>query len=271
MFDIDLFYAKINGLKKKNRHILTNNFLSRNELFEISQDVNSLILMQESLVAVLVKERTFYRLYFHSNDLGNIQEIKVVLDCTNLPIILELVGKMEQLDLQEEYFNKVCFRRYSILSRWRTNKIDISYNAKDTLKRFQFSVAKMNNVLAIEQCFSIELDHWISHLPNTKKLEYLINNNLIFVATEEEKLAAVVCLENIGINGKYLYQIVVDKKYRHQGLGKMIAKFAFSYYENDSNYTSWVEDTNSSSQNLHFQLGFRREDLKTIILKYDRG
>ena len=51
----------------------------------------------------------------------------------------------------------------------------------------------------------------------------------------------------------------------------MIAKFAFSYYENDSNYTSWVEDANSSSQNLHFQLGFRREDLKTIILKYDRG
>lgn len=267
MFSLDEYNKIINLIKQKHRKIITNIFLDNNELLEILNNQKTKIAFNDDYFIIFQAEQNFKRIYFAFGFEVDFPEIlkNIILTADNKDdYIFELIDRDKNIDNISAIFEKSIFVKFAELKRLRTNKISlIDFNDND----IKFQIADESMVDVILALLYNTFDEYVSHLPDREHLLYLIKNKLIFLAFKEGAIAGVICLEDIGRNGKYLYQILVDKKFRRQGISKKLASYAFEKYKNDSLFISWVESNNTSSIALHHELGFKEDGLITVVFK----
>ena len=267
MLSLNEYNKIINLIKQKHRKIIANIFLDNNELVEILNNQKTNISYNDDYFIIFQAEQHFKRTYFAFGYEIDFPEIlkNIILTTDNKDnYIFELVDRDKNIDKVSAIFKKSIFVKFAELKRLRTNKILlINFNNNDV----KFKIADESMVDVILELLYNTFNAYVSHLPNREQLKNLIKSKLVFTAVKNNTIAGVICLENIGKNGKYLYHIMVDEKFRRQGISKKLASYAFEKYKNDSLFISWVESNNASSIALHHELGFKEDGLITVVFK----
>lgn len=267
MISLNEYNKTINLIKQKHRKIITNIFLDNNELVEILNNQKTKITFNDDYFIIFQAEQNFKRVFFCFGFEVDFPEIlkNIILTTDNKDnYIFELVDREKNINKISAIFEKSSFKKFAELKRLRTNKILlINFNNKD----IKFKIADESMTDNILELLYDTFDEYVSHLPNRQHLLNLIKSKLVFLAFKEDTIVGIICLENVGNNGKYLYQIMVDKKFRGQGIAKKLASYAFEKYKNDSLFISWVESNNTSSIALHHELGFKEDGLITVVFK----
>lgn len=269
MFDFDSYCNSLKELKLKNKRLQSNCFLGLNELKELSAMDNSRLITFDNGLAIVVCEGSFMRLYFHLSSLSDTNLLSTLSKQFDKDIIAEIIGTVEGTKQLHEWLEKNGAKEYSVLERFRASKLDLVDETTDD--GFVFNMAVEADITPIMDIFSCTFDEKISHLPDHAVLKDLVDQNLVFCAREQDDIAAVVCLERVGKNGLYLYQIAVNKTYQRRGLGIKIGKYAFGSFDDCKSYVSWVETDNEGSQRLHKRLGFRGDGIMTCVMFYGRN
>ena len=271
MLSLNEYNKIINLIKQKHRKIITNIFLDNNALLEILNNQKTNIAYNDDYFIIFQAEQNFKRIYFAFGYEIDFPEIlkNIILTTDNKDnYIFELVDRDKNIDKVSAIFEKSIFVKFAELKRLRTNKILlINFNNNDVKNDVEFKIADESMVNVILELLYNTFNAYVSHLPNREQLKNLIKSKLVFIAVKNNTIAGVICLENIGKNGKYLYQIMVDEKFRGQGISKKLASYAFEKYKNDSLFISWVESNNASSIALHHELGFKEDGLITVVFK----
>lgn len=269
MFDFNSYCNSLKELKLKNKRLQSNCFLGLNELKELSVKDNSRLVTFDDGMAIVVDEGSFMRLYFHLCSLSDINLLESLSKQFDKDIIAEIIGTVEGTKQIHEWLEQNGAKEYSVLERFRAAKLDLVDETDNG--DFVFNQAGEADITPIMDMFSCTFDERVSHLPDYAALKVLVDQNLVFCARKQDDIAAVVCLERVGKNGLYLYQIAVNKDYRNHGLGIKIGKFAFGSFDDCKSYVSWVETDNEGSQRLHKRLGFRGDGIMTRIMFYGRN
>lgn len=270
MFDVDSFYSKINSLKFQNKRLYSNCFLSFDDIKNIAGKSDSFFYTFEKSTFLFNYEDDFYRMYFYIVDLEQFKNIKVHLESIKSPVLVEILGKRNQIENLQSSLVDIGFCIYDILSQWRSNKI-ICDNFVKNYKNIRYQRALLEDAKEIDNLLTDSFDKYVSHLPSIQQIQNLIDKGQVYLAKEEDNIASIILLESIGKFGKYLYQIATHEKYKGKNIGWNLAKFAYSHYKDNNNFTSWVQDDNEASVYLHSKLGMLKSDLKTIVLIYKKG
>lgn len=269
MFDFNSYCNSLKELKLKNKRLQSNCFFGLNELKELSVKDNSSLITFDDGLAIVIDEGSFMRLYFHLSSLSDTNLLESLSKQFDKDIIAEIIGTVEITKQLHEWLEQNGAKEYSVLERFRAAKLDLVDETADD--GFVFNLATEADITSIMDMFSCTFDKRISHLPDYAALKDLVDQNLVFCAREQYDIAAVVCLERVGKNGLYLYQIAVNKAYQCRGLGIKIGKYAFGNFDYCKSYVSWVETDNEGSQRLHKRLGFRGDGIMTCIMFYGRN
>lgn len=267
MFNLDEYNKIINLIKQKHRKIITNIFLENNELIEVLNNQKTKIDFNDDYFIIFKSEQNFERVFFCFGFEVDFPEIlkNIILATDNKNnYIFELVDREKNIDKLSAIFEKSSFNKFAELKRLRTNKILlINFSDKD----IKFKIADESMTENILDLLYNTFDEYVSHLPDRQYLLNLIKSKLVFLAFKEDNIVGIICLENVGNNGKYLYQIMVDKKFRGQGIAKKLASYAFEKYQGNALFISWVESNNVNSMKLHHELGFKEDGLVTVVFK----
>lgn len=267
MFNLDNYNEIINLIKQKHRKIITNIFLDNNELVEVLNNHKTKINYNDDYLIILKEEQGFSRIFFTYGCDVNFPKIlkDVILTFNNKDYyIFELVDRKININNLSAAFEKNGFKKFTELKRLRTNKILLE-DLSDNSVKFQIADESMSDII-LELLYKTFNLH-VSHLPDKQQLANLIKNKLVFVAIIKSAIAGIICLENVGNNGKYLYQIMIDGKFRGLGISKKLASYAFEKYKDNSLFISWVENNNVASMALHHELGFKEDGLITAVFK----
>lgn len=270
MFDVDRFYRQINGLKLKNKRLYSNCFFSYEDIKNIANENNSSFYIFEKSIFLFSYEDNFYRMYFYVSDLEQFKNIKNYLENIEAPVVVEIIGRRNQIENIIASFVDVGFSIYDVLSQWRSNNI-ICDDFVRICGNIRFQTAVIEDTKEINNLLINSFDKYVSHLPNIQTIQNLIDKEQVYLAKDDDNIVSLILLESIGKFGKYLYQIVTQEKYKGKHIGWNLAKFAYSHYKDNNNFTSWVQDNNAASAYLHSKLGMVKSDLKTIVLIYKKG
>jgi len=270
MFDIRIIYDTINNFKKLGISLNTNCFFNNYKLMALSEQEDAKLYVGKASICLLYNDFNFTRLYYWITDLNAIPEVSdcVINDCNKTrDIIIELIGFDNAIDELERRFSKAGIKRYAKLSRYRTNVLNLSRDKNDD---FTYSLVDNKDIEKIQAILKENLDPYISHLPTEEYLNCLNNKKSVYGAYLNRDLIGVCCLEDIGLHGKYLYEIAVRKNYHGRKIGQSIADYAFSQCTECNNYATWIEENNVVSKKIFKNLGFKVDKLKTRVLIYGK-
>lgn len=262
MYSIDYYYNITNRIKCKHKRTYTNIFFDNISIEKMLSDERTKINGNDDFMIIIQQEDDFSRIFFTVGcdvDLANFFAKILFRDDT---YVLEIVGRERGMEQLVSSLETASWEKYAVLNRWRTNAI-LLYPPRKC--EASLKIATQCNTDVIMELMNHTFDKYISHLPTKSYLQHLIRKGLVFLAEVNKEIVGIICLETIGDHGKYLYQIMSDKKYREMGIAEELAKYAFGHYSEDTIFTSWVDCKNIASCSLHNKLGFKPDGLATWV------
>lgn len=264
MFLLDEYYSNLNFLKKKYRKLLTNNFLSINELERYSKQKESKMFFDLDNLILLCEDSDVQRVYFSTQSFKNfLSAVAVLRKQIKGVAVLEYISKEMFTQNEINNFKAEGIKLYAVLNKWQTGNLKF-YDQLDD-ETLTFNVASHQDLDGIRELLVSSFDKFVSHLPNSDMLQKLIYEDLIYCCYYKETIVGVICFERIGTNGLYLYQIAISPILKGTGVGYKLAQFAYRRFPGYKVFTSWVEENNLMSENLHRKLGFEKMSLKTMV------
>lgn len=263
MFDINVLNESLTELKKTGS-ILTNCFFMLDKLKALSEKPESQLFRTTEFVMLLCKEESFKRLYYWIKKPENISDIcAIIKNEHNSIIIIELIGKANDLSVIKKIFTDNGIRQYGRLSRYQASELKtFSLN----IEGFLYREISKESIPLIPDLFQENFDKYISHLPTIEQLYDLQREHLIYGAYDDKILVGVFCMEKVGRYGLYHYQTVLRKSYQNLGVGIELKSYAIKRNPTCRHWVTWVEDSNKRSIRLNKLLGFHEDGLKTEVL-----
>ena len=251
--------------------MLSNNFLSLADLEKFSLEPDSKLVYNEKAIALLCRDNGINRIHFHlasNRDGASLREL--LPQHPEDPIVADCIGKQSHLDQLEQALCDIGFETYVHMSRWRTSHINFLPETKLQFMRESdnFRKAGLEDAEEIYKILYDTFDPYYSQLPTKDFLRELIREGLVFCALIKGHVAAVECMQKVGRNGIYCYELAVIPKHRNSGIGYYIWQYALSHFPDCRNYTSWTDNRNTASNHLHEMLGFAYDGLIDYVLIY---
>lgn len=266
MFDVQELFAQVNRIKKENSYV-GNNYLTLSALTEFSVQEDSLLIYNNDAIALICEDVGVTRLHFYLSTQNAVPALEELLETVpRRPILVDCVGREEQIDILSQILCKGGFEHYTRMSRLRGKTIHVTSLPRGTEA---VQLACPQDVEEIVELLNQVFDPYVSHLPKREKLLYLIENQLIYCVKKDGRVIGAECFERIGKQGLYLYQSVVEQKYRGSGLGSLLWQYSL-YHLQDSYFflTVWVEDNNFGPIQKYQSGGLSFDGLKDAILIY---
>lgn len=263
MFDVQELFAQVARLKQKGTCIC-NNFLSLPALTEFAGQEASTLAYNEGAIALLCEDVGVTRLHFYLSSPEAAPALAELLERDRRrPVIVDCVGKREQVDSVSRLLCAAGFEPYTRMLRLRGSKVPYAPVPEGLVQP-----ARPEDADRILEMLNETFDPFVSHLPGRKKLLGLIEDGLVYCILKDGRIAAVECLERIGRRGIYIYQGVVEKEYRGSGFGGILLQFCLNQYRDSLTFTTWVEEGNGGPLRRHQQNGMTFDGLQDAILIY---
>ncbi len=263
MFDVQELFAQVTRLKQQGPCIC-NNFLSLPALTEFSGQESSRLAYNEEAVALLCEDVGVTRLHFYLSSPEAAPSLAELLQQdSRRPVVADCVGKREQVEAVSRLLCKAGFEPYTRMLRLRGGKAPFVPVPEGLVQP-----ACPEDADRILEMLQETFDPYVSHLPSRKKLLDLIGDRLVYCIRKDGAVAAVECLERIGRHGIYIYQGVVETKYRGSGFGGILLQHCLNQYRHSLTFTTWVEEGNEGPLRRHRQNGMTFDGLQDAILIY---
>lgn len=268
MYDLQIYFSKVNNIRQQSKFFITNNFLTIDQLKVYAKEKNSNLLYNENALALFIVDNNVNRVYFHISSIENIDCFIELLNInsTDKPYIIECLGKEVQLEKLMAYFEEHNINLYTKLSRWRTDKIIGLLPVKN---KKMIRLASVEDVKKIQFVFKNVFDPFVSHLPDDEKLKQLIKNKYVYCGILNNDIVAAYCCEKVGSKSLYLYQDAVLDEFNGSGIGVLMLHYVLGKNNTFEDYNCWIEDKNQISRKMHIKLGFKMDGLKSFIFIYN--
>lgn len=267
MFEISELFKQVSRLKRSEKFV-ANNFCSAHDLARISERKGSCFLWNEGAALVVNCDGKVNRAYFFLESMDAVSQLRVLVDqFPDKPVVVDCVGRVPQVDRLSDVLRISGFRSYAKLSRWKSGSIRFGTHPLHFDNSYR--AAENDDCLYILRMLNETFDQYISHLPSKEKLLSLIENQLVFCASNDEEIIAVVCLEKIGAKAIYSYQNAVLERYRAMGIGGRLLQYGLYQFRECTQYSAWIEDNNIVSKRMHNTIGFTPDGLKDHVLIYE--
>ncbi len=268
MFSVNELMEQIDCLKQS-REMITNNFLSLSDMEKMAKNEESKLAYNEKAIALFCNDNGVHRIYFNIASMKDIDFLTQLLpQYGQRPLVADCIGKKPQLDAIERALCDIGFETYVHMSRWRTSHINYLPESKLQFMHDSdnFRKAELEDTEEIYRILYDTFDPVFSQLPTKEFLMELIKDGLVFCALMKGKIAAVECMQKVGRNGIYCYELAVIPKYRNSGVGCYVWQYAVSHFPECRNFTSWTDNRNTASNHLHEMLGFAYDGLLDYVL-----
>lgn len=255
--------AKEKGSRLSNCVLLAENVrqkILQHELFYVKQNNNILILDDQG---------KFYRCYYYLNQNDNYGVLSF-----DKPVVIELPYTKrlnEKQKLQVKLIQSMGFylgRKsgtmfclpQNIIQHENGNKVICTFANEDDLKEVDILLRTYFNPL-------------FSFLPTEEELINSIIDKRVFIVRDGNKIAALLIS---GIEKQYvsIKQLVVDKIYRRQGLGKALIDAYHANYVNEvALFQHWVDMSNKVAIGMYRDFGYEfniRKANEYILLPKER-
>lgn len=267
MFDIRYLYEKIRILKKQQRKFWSNCFFLDNRLQTLSKMPGTSLHIGLHNLFLIVEEPLFHRLYYWSDGKDILADITAMSQIQKKQTLIELIGYETEISWLRENLIQHGFQLYATMERMQASHVEC---CELKIEGVSFGKAMPEDLPDIMYLLRDSLDPYTAHLPSIEYLRYLQEQSLIYGAYAGGNLAGAACLENIGSQGKYNYQIAVRPTCQHRGIGLGLTKYYMSQYPRCSRWTTWVEKKNMASQKMQEQAGYQKDGLKTAVMLWEK-
>ncbi|WP_326401367.1 GNAT family N-acetyltransferase [Paenibacillus ottowii] len=249
---------------RKCRGFLTNCFFTVPQLSAMLEMDHVAVRLIENAIVILVEEDQLVRLYFYATDLASLQQIKnTLLNFKGKPIIADIIGRDKQSEIIINQLELYNFHKYSTLIRMKRSGLE---NRNKEVSHV--TLATEDRVNEIMRLLYLEFDIYISHLPNRKKLLKAIQNNEVTLVIQKNEIAGLAYFEKLGEKLIYLYQLVVDKRFRGQGIADRLLTHQLNQLSEDMTCQLWVESNNLFAINKYEKYHFASDGLFDSIMMF---
>ncbi|MDY8045192.1 GNAT family N-acetyltransferase [Paenibacillus polymyxa] len=261
--DLETLLKKMREIRKC-KGFLTNSFFTVPQLSAMLEMDHVAVELIENAIVILMEEDQLMRLYFYAADLASLQQIRsTLLDFKGKPIIADIIGRDEQALNIINGLQLYNFHKYSTLIRMKRPGLE---NRNKEVSHV--TLATENRVDEIMNLLYSEFDIYISHLPNREKLLKAIGNNEVTLVTQQNEIAGFAYFERLGEKLIYLYQLVVDKRFRGQGIADRLLTHQFNQLSEDVTCQLWVESNNPFAINKYEKYHFVPDGLFDSIMMF---
>ena len=245
----------------------SNNYMLLEEL-EVYLEAEKLFLLQKSMdsFVILVQRDSFFRLYYQTNKLEDIQTVEV-----NQAVVQELIYRGPRLYPEEEL--KIWTQQGFKIHKGRDNYFLNSKGLESSDLEDSEDLSGIKpienepDLLKADEMIRTYLDHYTGDILSMEELlEYSVNGDLLGIYVENE-LAGIV-------QGEYknkvywLGHMVVDEAYRRQRLStKLLKAYLLKGLSlNCRQFQLWVVQDNEPALRLYKKYGFKYLNKSTISL-----
>lgn len=229
-------------LIKKDKKTTYTNFYTQQEL------IYQVKLLQHSII-ILKQEENFWRLYFFTN---NIQELQNAIDGiqNSIPICIEILQKQEEIVLNS-------IPKQTLYVRLRKNI------SKIPKRDFTQASTKESYAKKIYELIQKDFNIYFDHLPTLEVIKDWIKNKKILFVTEDEKIISYLVF-NIKGKGAYINYIA------NYGGKDSLVKIWQMLYQELNNFDIefihlWCDTKNTKAMNMYQIEGFSPDGLKNFI------
>ncbi len=266
MFSTEELFAQVNRLKQS-RSLVVNNFLPVSELNRLAAEEASALRYNEKAIALFCEDNGVNRLHFYLASLSDASALDELLtDAPYKPLVVDCIGKQEQVELLSDALTGIGFELYARFSRWRSKEMRLF--SEPMLYEGMFETSRPEDARLLMDLFERTFDPFDAHFPTRERLLADIEDQLVFHARDGEEIVAAVCLEKIGRREIYLFLDAVEENHRSSGVGVLLLQYALWHYRDYPSYMTWTNDTNKASNRMHKALGMSYDGLKDTIMIY---
>lgn len=266
MFSVEDLLTQVNRLKK-NRTLVVNNFLPVSELNQLAVAESSVLRYNERAIALFCEDNGVDRLLFYLAAPFDVPALGELLkDAPRKPLVIDCIGKQEQVKPLSDALSGIGFERYARFSRWRSKEIRLF--SEHMMQEGMFETSAPQDADALMSLFLRTFDPFDAHFPTRERLLSDISDGLVFHACDGGEIIAAVCLEKIGKREIYLFLDAVEETHRSSGIGVLLLQYALWHFRDYPSYMTWTNDMNKPSNRMHKALGMSYDGLKDIIMLY---
>lgn len=259
--DLETLVKKMSDIRKC-KGFLTNSFFTMKQLSAMMNMDHVTVKSTENAIIILMEEDELIRLYFYVADITFFGQIEsIIINFKGKPIIADIIGKGKQAEKIINGLQPYKFHKHSTLIRMNrpgqeTRNKEVSYVTQATIDR----------VDEITALLYTEFDIYVSHLPNKTKLLRAIQNNEITLVIQQNEIAGLAYFEKLGEKLFYLYLLVVEKRFRGEGIADRLLMHKFNQMSKDVKCQLWVESNNHFAINKYEKYHFAPDGLVDYIM-----
>jgi len=261
--DLETLVRKMSEIRKY-KEFITNSFFSVQQLSVMLDMDHVAIELRDNAIFILMEEDQLFRLYFYAADLASLQQIQNVLPgVKGKPILADIIGRNKQAENIINRLQLYNFHKYSTLIRMKRPGLE-----RRDIEVSPVILASEDRLDEIMNLLYLEFDINISHLPNRNKLLRALQNNEITLVIQQNEIAGLAYFERLGEKLIYLYQLVVDKRFRGQGIADRLLTHQFNQISEDVICQLWVESNNHFAIHKYEEHHFSPDGLFDSIMMF---
>ena len=277
--DIALIKEKIGLIKECSRGQFISNFFWQDKF----EEKYFLSIFEDQTLAFLEKDQDFFRLYFFTANIVQLESI--IAEIEYRPLLIDFITNKPQ-DSLEQVFQRSGFKLYAKMLRFRNANIpilnsisganEVNRNNNNILNKLEKFYAKHPAKLPVSFAKEVEAEHILmllnenldrltGHFPTYSELTDLIRNQQILVIRNNDMVSGFLLFK---ISGKTCN---MDQGYSDPSNDELVNMSMFFEFYKIINIKSikslycWVNEENHTVINLHQSFGFKADGLLDYV------
>ncbi|GBU26646.1 hypothetical protein R84B8_00156 [Treponema sp. R8-4-B8] len=253
----------IDTIKSYKEGYITNFFLGEDRCNLLIKNKLLNIVCYEKCFFILHEDHDFFHLYFIcSNEKTLADSLKeLISNCTEHTFVTDIIGTEINIKKTADIFLQIGFNKYTTLYRMSRIKNLNEPQIADT----KTENATLNHTEQILNIFEKYFDKYSEQLPLLEEITQFINNNNVFVITEQQKVLAFVIFEIKGMTSYLRYWFVLPE-YRDKKFGSVLLRRFFNESRNTKRQIFWVLASNENAIVRYKHYGFEAETMLDQVM-----
>lgn len=260
----EAFFENLNAIRA-GRKVLSNAYLSRNDIERALTDPNTRVLSDNGLLALVTREHILVRLVYYADGPEPLGKLPLLLQDEEKSVVADVVGRRETTDKQTLPMLSAGFHKYSTFIRMSAKTITpLPYD-----KSVCILPAKADDAQEIVHMLEDEFDPLFAHIPSENEIRSALKKGEISAVYDSAKIVGFTYFEVISNRNKCLRYFIVRKTYRGLGIGGALLMNEFVRANGTQSYYLWIGSYNNTFS-LYKRMGFVEDGLVDHIMTYHK-
>ncbi|MHC1773548.1 MAG: GNAT family N-acetyltransferase [Flexilinea sp.] len=218
--------------------------------------------MKKNQFVFLVEEESLFRVYFAAKGFDSIKCIGKYFPQTEKSIVVDIIGKGEQVVRFKDFMCSVGFEESYCFIRMAAKKDELHIISENGV---QFAIVEeADQIIGI---MKNTFDSVYSHFPPKEEIVNAIEREEITVIREDGKIAAFSFFEKVNKKTLCLRYFITKGDFRGKGYGNRLLHDGFLHIPDDGSVYLWIGTYNPTVQKYK-KVGLTEDGLKDYILIY---